>query len=126
MPSPGLIWWHLILNTHCSWLHGDPRGFRSRDHRIHSSGDYKHRPPPAEHEGLRRFHQQRSQPAIRIPQHLQPIIGERIVSKARDQGYRLLCCPAVSRTPMVWWNWRTITCWQRRSWPHGSRRVRMR
>ncbi|HEX3314753.1 MAG TPA: hypothetical protein VHR72_07680 [Gemmataceae bacterium] len=29
------------LSTYGSWLPGNPRGFRSRKHRIHSSGDYK-------------------------------------------------------------------------------------
>jgi len=59
MPSPGLIWRHITFCTHRAWLPGDPRGFRSRDHRIHSSGDYKHRPPANEHAGLHRWHQQR-------------------------------------------------------------------
>ena len=38
-----------------TWLPGDPRGFRNRDHRIHSSGDYKDPPPDGEHEGLHRY-----------------------------------------------------------------------
>jgi REP element-mobilizing transposase RayT len=43
--------WH----TYGTWLPGDPRGFRNRHHRIHSSGDYKHPPPEGEHEGLHRY-----------------------------------------------------------------------
>jgi hypothetical protein len=50
---------HCILNARCSWLHGDKRGFRSREHRMQSSGDYKHR-PPEEHAGLRKYHEHRS------------------------------------------------------------------
>ncbi|HEX8914372.1 MAG TPA: hypothetical protein VF796_18640 [Humisphaera sp.] len=47
------LWRHVIINTYCSWLHGDEQGFRSRGHRIHSSGDYKNPPPSDEHERLR-------------------------------------------------------------------------
>lgn len=37
-------WHHIILTTYGSWLPGDLRGFRTRDHREHVEGDY--RPPP--------------------------------------------------------------------------------
>jgi REP element-mobilizing transposase RayT len=79
MPRPGRIWRHVIINTIGSWLHGDERGFRSRKHRIHSSGDYKHRPPPGEHEGLYEYHQERSQDEVHI-----------VAKYLLDQGYRVL------------------------------------
>ena len=96
MPQPGRQWYQVILNTRCSWLHGDPRGFRSKNHRIHSSGDYKHRPPQGEHAGLYRYHQERGGKPIRIPKDLFPVIGKRLVSKIESQGHRLL---AVSLDP---------------------------
>jgi len=46
--------WH----TYGTWLPGDPRGFRDRSHRIHSSGDYKHPPPRGEHTNLHAFNRQ--------------------------------------------------------------------
>ena len=52
MPRLGHAWWHVMWHTYGTWLPGDPRGFRDRDHRIHSSGDYKKPPPQREHEGL--------------------------------------------------------------------------
>src|SRR5947207_10093448 len=53
-------WIHVVVGTYRSWDFGDERGFRSRKHRIHSSGDYKNPPPKREHEGLRkRFKAQR-------------------------------------------------------------------
>lgn len=55
MPRPAHAWWHVSWNTYGTWLPGDPRGFRNRDHRIHSSGDYKRRPPESEHAGLHRY-----------------------------------------------------------------------
>jgi hypothetical protein len=45
-------WYHTQLWLYGHWLPGDSRGFRNRDHRIHSSGDYKHRPPAGEHAAL--------------------------------------------------------------------------
>jgi hypothetical protein len=48
---------HAICTCYGQWPPGDERGFRSRDHRIHSSGDYRNPPPPGEHEGLRRHAQ---------------------------------------------------------------------
>ena len=47
-------WAHVVTSTRGQWLPGDRRGFRSRQHRVHSSGDYRRPPPPEEHEGLRR------------------------------------------------------------------------
>ncbi|MEO0586411.1 MAG: hypothetical protein AAF078_02115 [Planctomycetota bacterium] len=37
-------WYHLMANTHGTWLPGDPRGFRTRAHREHVDGDYKSPP----------------------------------------------------------------------------------
>ena len=48
MPRPNKCWWHVTLSTYGSWLPGDQRGFRSRKHKIHSSGDYKNPPPASE------------------------------------------------------------------------------
>lgn len=46
-------WVHAIITLRGWWLPGDVRGFRSRAHRIHSSGDYRSPPPEDEHAGLR-------------------------------------------------------------------------
>ncbi|MFG0329367.1 MAG: hypothetical protein ACF8PN_05645 [Phycisphaerales bacterium] len=53
MPAPGQCWRHIVLTTRRAWMPGDPRGFRSRRHRVHSTGDYRHPPPADEHAGLR-------------------------------------------------------------------------
>jgi hypothetical protein len=46
VPAPWNDWYHCNGNTYGTWLRGDPRGFRERDHRRHVDGDYKN-PPPA-------------------------------------------------------------------------------
>lgn len=88
MPAPGMRWRHLILNTRCTWLHGDERGFRSRGHRIHSSGDYKDPPPPDEHEGLRRYHQTRSGEPVIIPAVARALAGPAFVARLRKEAVR--------------------------------------
>jgi hypothetical protein len=52
MPLIRRCWRHIIVNTKNTWFHGDDRAVRDRDHRIHSSGDYKNPPPEGEHAGL--------------------------------------------------------------------------
>jgi hypothetical protein len=38
-------WYHCMGNTFGTWLPGSPKGFRTRHHREHVEGDYKHPPP---------------------------------------------------------------------------------
>jgi hypothetical protein len=87
---PDLLWRHVVLNTKCSWLHGDERGFRSRNHCIHASGDYKHRPPIEEHEELRRYHYSRSGPPIAFIEEMRIRILESFVKKTRSLGIRII------------------------------------
>ena len=37
---------HCTGSTYGSWLRGDPRGWRERNHRRHVEGDYRNPPPP--------------------------------------------------------------------------------
>ncbi len=50
--SPWRNWYHCVGNTYGTWLPGDPRGWRSRDHRYHCNGDYKNPPPPGIYDGM--------------------------------------------------------------------------
>lgn len=89
MPTPGKCWRHIVLNTHSSWLHGDPRGFRSRGHRIHSSGDYRNPPPPQEHLGLHLHQIARSAEETKLPQSVFAAMGEAIVTNLHSQRHLL-------------------------------------
>jgi REP element-mobilizing transposase RayT len=84
------VWRHIIINTHGSWLHGDQRGFRSRDHRIHSSGDYRNPPPPGEHAPLLRYRKKQCPDEIRIDAKLRPIIGHAMISKLHEMEFRVI------------------------------------
>ncbi|MEM6257301.1 MAG: hypothetical protein AAGI37_03185 [Planctomycetota bacterium] len=81
MSFENYCWWHLILTCRGQWLPGDPRGFRSREHRVHSSGDYKSRPPQGEHAGLHAYQQVRSNEPVEVPQESRPVLGEAIINK---------------------------------------------
>jgi hypothetical protein len=45
-------WYHVTGHTYGTWLPGDPRGFRTRDHREHVEGDYRNPPPKGKYDGL--------------------------------------------------------------------------
>ena len=91
MPTLGKRWRHVIINTRGSWLHGDPRGFRNRGHRIHSSGDYKNPPPPGEHAGLFKYHKIMSSGEVLIPRDLRAVIGKTFVRELQEQGHQTIC-----------------------------------
>jgi hypothetical protein len=72
-----LAWFHTQIWCYGNWLPGDPRGFRSDNHRIHSSGDYKHRPPTGEHAALHHHAQQSlTQPPVQLSPFHFPIALE--------------------------------------------------
>jgi REP element-mobilizing transposase RayT len=90
MPRVRMVWRHVMVNTHCTWLPGAKKGFRNRGHRIHSSGDYKHPPPPEEHQGLREYNERRAGTPTEIPPELRDAIGRAFVKRLRDEGYTVL------------------------------------
>jgi hypothetical protein len=47
-----LLHYHIQWSTYGSWLPGDPRGFRTRHHRTHIEGNYRHPPPSGEYDEI--------------------------------------------------------------------------
>jgi REP element-mobilizing transposase RayT len=90
MPNPGMRWRHVTISTYNSWLPDDPRGFRSKKHRIHSSGDYRNPPPAGEHSRLHRYTKQISGQPVVIPADARSIVGKAILKKLDKLGYRIL------------------------------------
>jgi REP element-mobilizing transposase RayT len=86
MPRAGYRWRHVVISTHNSWLPGDPRGFRSKDHDVHSSGDYKHPPPAGEHAGLHRYAKRHSGPPVVLPAPLRETVGRAILQELEKHG----------------------------------------
>jgi hypothetical protein len=95
MASVRLI--HGIAHYFGQWISGDERGFRSADHKIHSSGDYKHRPPRHEHEGLRLWVKSHlsQEPVLLAPPEYQILANAFILKLVNDgSSVRCLCCGA--------------------------------
>lgn len=90
MPRPGKRWRHVTISTYASWLPGDERGWRSKGHKRHSSGDYKHRPPEDEHAGLHRYSGEISGQAIIIPRRCRALVGRTLIEKLRALRHEVL------------------------------------
>ena len=90
MPAPGKRWRHVILNTKATWLPGDERGFRNRQHRIHSSGDYRNPPPKGEHSRLHRHSKEIARAEVHIPRHLRSVIGRAILQSLARREHPVL------------------------------------
>jgi hypothetical protein len=91
-PKAKKHWQHVMLGTRCSWLHGDRRGFRDRNHRKHSTGDYKNPPPAAEHADLRRYYAERSGEPVDFDLDVRVIICREFVRKLQSLGFRVIAC----------------------------------
>jgi hypothetical protein len=85
-----IIWRHVVVSTKGRWLHGDPRGFRSREHRIHASGDHKNPPPREEHEKLHAYQKARSAPEVVIAPDLRMRILIAFTNQLLGEGWRVL------------------------------------
>jgi len=90
MPSPGNKWRHVVFYTLNSWLPGDPRGWRSKKHRTHSSGDYKDPPPPGEHAGIFQHSKKNSGETVVIPHGSRKAVCMAIMEKLKANGHPVL------------------------------------
>jgi len=87
----GKAWRHVVISTLGSWLPGDPRGWRSRRHKRHSSGDYKNPPPAGEHASLHAYSEDQSEGVVIIPRDARAVVGRAIVEQLQADGHRVLC-----------------------------------
>jgi len=76
-----------MFSTRGHWLPGDPRGFRARDHRIHSSGDYKHPPPRGEHAGLHQYARSILTRSVLLTSGQQRIVADALAEKVTSCGH---------------------------------------
>src|SRR5262245_13842180 len=91
MPQRGMVWRQVVISTRSSWLPGDDRGWRSRGHKRHSSGDYKKPPPKGEHEGLNRYVKKRAMEEVHIKWGLRERIGLELLKQFQKRGSLALC-----------------------------------
>jgi len=90
MSTPTKRWCHVTIGTYASWYPGDQRGFRSRGHKLHCSGDPRNPPPPGEHVGLRRWAQQHSDGVVTIPPPQRSVIGHTFVDMLKELQHEML------------------------------------
>lgn len=86
------VWFHFIETVYGAWLYGDSRGFRTRHHREHIEGDYKHPPPRGKYE----FKRQKSfaslkQPPVVLPAPWRPVVGAALRDRILELGAFVLC-----------------------------------
>jgi hypothetical protein len=80
-------WFHLILTTYAAWLPGDPRGFRTRHHRDHVEGDYKHPPPEGLYDGLHRAARaNQKEPMVTLTEGQRKVIANALWDKLERLG----------------------------------------
>lgn len=80
-------WFHITFSMYGTWLPGDPRGFRTWKHKIHSSGDYKRRPPKGEHEALQRLTRSTMRAApVTLTRQQRETCARAIVDKLTEKG----------------------------------------
>ena len=112
MAQLGCCWWHLILSTYGSWLPGDARGFRNKEHRVHSSGDYRHRPPVGEHRQLHEHAQKSTSAAVIFSPTQRRDAGQAIcqsIKRANVQCLALAAGPTHVHLLVEYdWHWEAI------------------
>lgn len=84
-------WYHVNGNTYGTWLRGDPRGWRTRRHREHVEGNYKHPPQKGSFEAM--YAQSKSlmkQNAVFLNKEQRRIAGQCFVEKFHEIGIELL------------------------------------
>jgi acetylornithine deacetylase len=84
-------WFHITTHTYGAWLHGDPRGFRTRHHREHIEGDYKHPPPPGKYDAkLERSRRLLKQQPVVLTPEWRGIVGAAIRERLVGLGAQVI------------------------------------
>jgi REP element-mobilizing transposase RayT len=85
-------WFHCTAHTYGAWLYGDPRDFRTRHHREHIIGDYKHRPSKGMYDDkFKRSKQLLKQEPVTLTREWRKIIGAAVRDKIMKLEAQLLC-----------------------------------
>jgi hypothetical protein len=84
-------WYHAIIHTYGSWLRGDPRGWRSVNHREHVDGDYKN--PPARGKYAVKYGRSRklmTREAVKLDGDLPGLVLEAVVGRLVEDGIQVV------------------------------------
>ena len=84
-------WYHVGGNTYGTWLPGDPRGWRERDHKKHVAGDYKNPPPVGSGDSLHRYsHKLLKEPPVFLTTAQRAIAGRALADMLTTQNIEVL------------------------------------
>jgi len=84
-------WYHVDGHTYGTWLRGDPRGWRSRKHREHVDGDYRHPPPEGMYDDLWAHSKAlMKHDPVHLDRHARRAAGQALVEMLRQQNTELL------------------------------------
>ena len=92
-----LAWFHATVTTYGAWLPGDPRGFRTRDHREHIEGDYK--APPTVDYSRRQSRSQAlmAQPAVTLAASHRLLVTDTFLRTLDYYGLDAACIATAGR-----------------------------
>src|SRR4051812_14373566 len=84
-------WYHVTVHVYGSWLRGDPRGWRSRHHREHVEGDYKHPPPKGTYDQLYELSKAlMKRDPVRIAAALRQFVANAVAARLQHDGIEVL------------------------------------
>jgi len=96
--SPWNGWYHHTAHTFGSWLRGDPRGWRTRNHREHVGGDYKKPPEAGTWEWLFAYSKHlMKRDAVTLDWKLRAFVLHCVVAKLLADGVEVLVASLDSR-----------------------------
>ena len=85
-------WYHVMIGMYGTWLPGDARGWRERDHKKHVPGDYRDPPPSGFGEALHTYSKGAMvHDVTRLIASQRRRVGERLVEKLCERGIQVLC-----------------------------------
>jgi REP element-mobilizing transposase RayT len=85
-------WLHITSHTYGAWLHGSPKGYRTRHHREHIEGDYKNPPPKGEYDdNLKRSKQLLKQEPVKLANKWRKLFGQSVLDKMNELGAEVIC-----------------------------------
>jgi len=90
-PNAWNNWYHVIGSTHGTWLQGDPRGFRTFQHRQHVDGDYRHPPPAGVYAPIFvRCKARLKHPPVELTTAQRDLLCRALAERLRDNGTELV------------------------------------
>ena len=120
-------WFHVTLHSYGTWLRGDPRGWRARDHREHCEGDYKHRPPPGTFDKLHaKSKALMTRPTVHVDGDIRQFVVEAVVDKLQRDGIEVLvaCLDGIHLHLLARFRDHLVRHWTGRAKKHASHLVR--